>query len=738
MKRIVVLLCLSVAAVFAAETKRNPLDPRGKVHIPIGVANTVDTLKTFVEAEGNFSPGFGSYGVYFWVWDHQTNRLFAPTMDDVPCEHGFAPGGLLIPWSRWKAAETEVTTEVCEVKYPSPAGNLFAVGSRATLKNRASEERKLSFYIAVRPLGAAGFAINEIGTTKRQIDVDGIVAVWASEDATSQLALPSDTVSAAVMAGMPASGPTFAASASSTNKDASGALRFDITLPANGSKVLTFVCPVLPGRNAVGHAWDGASAWAQLDVATLNPTNAPEKLLQPDPGEAWWASLDANKLFAMAEVYWRGISQRSTLKLPDTRWSESFAAIVAHTTLCMNQGAPDVAVVNYNVFNRDAVYLANVYQKSGNSDLSELAIEHFLNHPFNGRVQPEADNPGQILWIMGEHFKFTRDLDWLRRNYHRANKLASMIAYYRTQPEPHWVSDVSLEFGDKLPANARKQLKPGICDGFHPEYTEAFDIAGIRSLMGLSDTIGNDNDSDSKKLSQPLFGIYTNKFETNLANGYGSYGVLWPTRLYPLENSPANDQFKGIGAQQPTGWRYFPLAKAHQGLLAGNRAAAAETLNAYLSHPQMRGWYALDEGGDSGPGGWNRVRTTWRQGKTSDAMPHGWSSAEFFLLLRDALMFEDGEKLILFAGIPADWFTNPAGILIRDLPTHFGRCTVEYSFNGKGASLMLTGVKPSGGVVLRLPPGEKTKVTVAGAAIERNTNGDFVLPGSFGKVEIGF
>jgi len=35
--------------------------------------------------------------------------------------------------------------------------------------------------------------------------VDGIVAVWASEDATSQLALPSDTVSAAVMAGMPSS-----------------------------------------------------------------------------------------------------------------------------------------------------------------------------------------------------------------------------------------------------------------------------------------------------------------------------------------------------------------------------------------------------------------------------------------------------------------------------------------------------------------------------------------------------
>ena len=66
--------CLLAAALFAlpsaaTETKtlpsRGPLDPVAAIHIPIGVANTVDTLKTFVEAEGGFSPGCGSFGVYF-------------------------------------------------------------------------------------------------------------------------------------------------------------------------------------------------------------------------------------------------------------------------------------------------------------------------------------------------------------------------------------------------------------------------------------------------------------------------------------------------------------------------------------------------------------------------------------------------------------------------------------------------------------------------------------------------
>jgi len=52
----------------------SPLDPRGKIHIPIGIPNTLDTLKTFVEAEGNFSPGFATYGIYFWVFDPQNQE----------------------------------------------------------------------------------------------------------------------------------------------------------------------------------------------------------------------------------------------------------------------------------------------------------------------------------------------------------------------------------------------------------------------------------------------------------------------------------------------------------------------------------------------------------------------------------------------------------------------------------------------------------------------------------------
>jgi hypothetical protein len=127
----------------------------------------------------------------------------------------------------------------------------------------------------------------------------------------------------------------------------------------------------------------------------------------------------------------------------------------------MNDDAPDVAVLNYNVFNRDGVYVTNILQKAGPVDLAGRCIDYFLAHPFNGRVQAEADNPGQILWIIGEHWRFTRDEKWLARVHPGVQKLPAMIRYHRTTPEPHWVWDTSLAFGEALPPNQRKAPQAG-------------------------------------------------------------------------------------------------------------------------------------------------------------------------------------------------------------------------------------------------------------------------------------
>jgi hypothetical protein len=760
--RLILLLC-GACAVSAAG--RHPLDPRGNVHIPIGIANQLDTLKTFVEAEGNFSPGFGSYGVYFWVWDDHAKKLSAPTMDGVPCEHGLGEGGALIPWSRWKAGEVEVRTEVCHVKRMAPPVmedekgydpvSIDVVGARVRLTNRGSTKATVSLYAAVRSLGAAGWPINRMSCSSNGLAllVDNHVALWAGEPVSWAGVLPRDEITKAAWEGvLYTNGPPFADEVEDVTGQCSGALRFDLMLPPGQVRTIGFVCPVLPGGRAVGHKWDGVSSWAQFDLAVPNPPTG--GVYQFDPGPKYWAQQKADALFAEAVAYWKGLQGRVALRLPDPRWAEAFAAIVGHAALCMNEGAPDVAVVNYNVFNRDGMYVANIFQKSGNFDLAAQAIDYFLRHPFNGRVQPEADNPGQILWVMGEHWKFTRQRDWLARVYPSARKIAAMIRYYRTTPGPHWVCETNLDFGDALPKDQRKELKPGACDGFNPNYTEAYDIAGLRGAILLAEAMSEGAPPESaegralasgaagdarawRTLAEELFAAYEQRFATNLPRGYGSYSVLWPCRLYPFSEGKGFEQFKGVGAQNPAGWRYFPLARAHQGLLAGNRRAGFDTLNLHLAHPQMQGWYAFDEGGDSGTGGWNHVRTTWRQGKASDAMPHGWAMAEFHLLLRDSLVFEDGDRLVLLAGVPPDWFTNAAGMKVERMPTHFGFCSFTYTPTATGATLVLDSAAP-GGCLLRWPGTPKAKVSADGQLMTALPSGDFLLPKGAREVHLDF
>ena len=52
-------------------------------------------------------------------------------------------------------------------------------------------------------------------------------------------------------------------------------------------------------------------------------------------------------------------------------------------------------MVNYNVFNRDGVYVANILQKAGRADLAAEAIDYFLAHPFNGRRTRKPTTPAR-------------------------------------------------------------------------------------------------------------------------------------------------------------------------------------------------------------------------------------------------------------------------------------------------------------------------------------------------------
>jgi hypothetical protein len=53
-------------------------------------------------------------------------------------------------------------------------------------------------------------------------------------------------------------------------------------------------------------------------------------------------------------------------------------------------------------------------------------------------------------------------------------------------------------------------------------------------------------------------------------------------------------------------------------------------------------------------------------------MPEAWGPANYILLLRDMLLYEDGDSLHILAGIPADWIKPGENIAISSAPTTLG------------------------------------------------------------------
>lgn len=139
-------------------------------------------------------------------------------------------------------------------------------------------------------------------------------------------------------------------------------------------------------------------------------------------------------------------------------------------------------------------------------------------------------------------------------------------------------------------------------------------------------------------------------------------------------------------------------------------------------------------GAESGSGGWAHVRTTW---KSSVAMPHGWAIAEMWLLMRDALVHEDEDRLVLLPGVPPEWFAAEEPIVLKNLPTWFGTTSVTYTRKDGKAELTIGGsARPPGGFLLRLPVSDGTGVTVDGKPIGASEAGSFLLPPETTRAEI--
>jgi hypothetical protein len=312
----------------------------------------------------------------------------------------------------------------------------------------------------------------------------------------------------------------------------------------------------------------------------------------------------------------------------------------------------------------------------------------------------ESDSPGESLWYIENYFRYTRDEEWLSRQWEYIKRkfklIFGMMDADKTLrsiretviPLTHFEPD-----GDLICEKSDDGLIIGRMDWHRPLiWVNAWSAAGLRSAKFIAEALKKDKDAED-------ISRYLNKLEKRLHEYAGAFlgdnerdfaAIVWPTRMFRPDAGNVKKCYEkrwegiinGEGKYElKTEWTYFDMADAHNRLFMGQKDRMWDILSWYLNNQNAKGMYLWKEGPQ-----WHADRsTTWsRVAGWIDhptIVPHGWIASETALLIRDLFAFEEDETLVLGAGIKDEWLREQEDIAIENFYSYWGRLGYRVSYS---------------------------------------------------------
>lgn len=525
--------------------------------------------------------------------------------------------------------------------------------------------------------------------------------------------------------------------------DAIGAAAF-----AQGDVTAWLAAGTVPPRAAVEDPAGLASGALAYDLV-LAPGEVEENVvmvrLSPLDRPPFIAREDADIFAAVAEQRQRDVASAWAARLDAAAQivlppEQNDLAETVHTTLAyvlINRDGPRIQPGSRSYdrsWIRDGALTSSALLRFGLSGLPEAFARWYA--PFQGadgfvpccvgRLGAdwtlEHDSHGQLLFLIAEVHRYTGDDAFLHEMWPHVLKAAAIMdALRHRRMTPVYRADSLRAYYGLLPESISHEgysAKP-----MHSYWDQLFALRGLKDAVYVAEALGEDEEAARLAAQRDAFAAdlgasYRRAMATHAITylpGSVELGDFDATSVTVAMDPVDAGEVLPQGALEATFERYWGFFERRRADSAWNDYTPYEWRNvgAFVrlgwperAHEALR-WFM----GHRRPLAWNAfaevVGREARRPRFVGDIPHGWVGSDFLRAVADLFCFEEGDRLILGAGVPLAWLEGGAPVGVRELRTHHGPLSFLTRRDGETVAVEIeAGVEvPPGGLVVRAPFG---------------------------------
>ncbi|MBV8518268.1 MAG: discoidin domain-containing protein [Acidobacteria bacterium] len=608
------------------------------------------------------------------------------TWDDAEKTQSLANDILPIPSVTWRARDLTLT-----ITAYAQAKQIFA---RYRITNAASTTRKATLFLAVRPfqVNSAFQFLNVPGGVATVNELACANGVVRAQDVRVATATPANGFGAAAFASgditewlarneLPA--------AQRVHDDfgaASGALRYDLALPANGTR-------------------DVYIASGETDD---RPTPALAEALLADATHEWTERLG-----------------RFTLELDGDEGAAVARAVKSNVAwILINQDGPAIQPGSRSYdrsWIRDGSLTSDALLRLGYSDFVRPFVAWYTPFQFpNGKVPccvdargadpvPENDSHGELLFLLAEYLRYTHDRALVEQLWpHVENDVAYIESLTAQRKTAEYQTPEKRAYYGLVPESISHEgysAKP-----MHSYWDDFFIARGLDDAAFLASALGKS--TDYARRAEEFHRDLHASIEAARAMHHidyipgcvelGDFDATSTTiALYPANerthlNADAlnatferyyRESMQRIATNQWEGYTPYEWRTVGSFVRLGWRERAHEMIAFFMQHTRPAAWNQWSE----------VVYRDARHPSFIGDMPHTWVGSDFIRSILDLFVYEDDGALVINAGVPLAW-TRGRGAIVRGIQTPYGTVNVTIR---DGVAAVTGDAKPPRGFVLR-------------------------------------